>query len=322
MARYAELSAGPFDDTYRPSGQSRVPHGGPDVVRRCRDWPGRRVAVPESNRLPDPDGRAAVAADNFGAKLAALLLFAGLFVVGTHVALAPLAAMTMLGMFRTGSFAITMASFGISSALASLFAALAIVGVHGLLVLFAPRARPVAFSGAVRSATIGGLLLSLPLVVRLPAADRAFATDAGGSGWPRRRGSSDWSAGSPAIPFSPRLLLSPRSRRWGFWSSRWSATCCCTAVFDRVTLQPAPSRRADASDRSLARWSGRAPYGTPSAASSPSRSPQPLAPGPGCGAVAAAGGFVLNSLLNASGWHDGIRRGRSRRRSPRFCGWR
>ena len=40
----------------------------------------------------------------FGAKLAALLLFAGLFVAGAHVGLLPLAALTMIGAVRTGAF--------------------------------------------------------------------------------------------------------------------------------------------------------------------------------------------------------------------------
>ena len=42
----------------------------------------RPVAVPRRDRLSHPDGGAAVAPDVFGAKLAALLLFGGLFVVG------------------------------------------------------------------------------------------------------------------------------------------------------------------------------------------------------------------------------------------------
>jgi hypothetical protein len=51
----------------------------------------------------------------FGAKLAALLLFGGIFVAGTHLALAPLAVVTML---RTGTFLITAPAFAVSSAAA------------------------------------------------------------------------------------------------------------------------------------------------------------------------------------------------------------
>jgi hypothetical protein len=238
----------------------------------------------------------------FGAKLAALLLFGGLFVAGSHLALAPLATLTML---RTGSYVITAAAFAVSSAFASLFAALAIVAVHGVLVLLAPRARLVVVSGAVRSVTIGGLLLALPLVARFPAADRAFATDA----WWLRLAPPAWFVGL---------------ERWLAGDARFSALAALAAIgtvgvlvvsvvsyvllyrhFDQVTLQPAVSRRADASDRSLARWSGRAPVRHAIGrfiAITIRRSA--LHQGLVVGLLAAAGGFVLHSLLNASGWHD------------------
>ena len=39
----------------------------------------------------------------FSSKLAALLLFVGLFVAATHLALLPLAALTLIGAIKTGS---------------------------------------------------------------------------------------------------------------------------------------------------------------------------------------------------------------------------
>ena len=76
--------------------------------------------------------------------------------------------------------------------------------------------------------------------------------------------------------------------------------------FDRVTRPVVRfSERADASDRSLARWNGRAPVRHAIGrfvAITIRRSV--LHQGLVVGALAAAGGFVLNSLLNASGWHD------------------
>ena len=108
----------------------------------------------------------------FTAKLAALLLFVGLFVAGTHLALLPLAALTMVGAAKTGSILAAAMAFGLSSLSASLFAALAVVAVHGLLVLFAPRARLLASSGAVRGVLVGVLVLSVPLLARLPATAR------------------------------------------------------------------------------------------------------------------------------------------------------
>jgi hypothetical protein len=189
--------------------------------------------------------------------------------------------------------------------LASLFAALAIVAVHGTLMLFAPRARLVAFSGTVRSVTIGSLLLSLPFVVRLPAADRAFAANA----W--------W------LPLAPPAWF-VGLERWLVGDVRFSALAALAVTgttvvlvvsagsyvllyrrFDRVTLQPAVSRRSDAGDRSLARWNGRSPVRHAIGrfiAITIRRSP--LHQGLVVGLLAAAGGFVLNSLLNASGWLD------------------
>jgi len=243
----------------------------------------------------------------FGAKLAALLLFGGLVAAGTHLALVPLATLTMLGMVKTGAFLAAAMAFAISSALASLFAALAIVAMHGLLVLFAPRARRTAFSGAVRSVTIGGLLLSLPLVARLPATSSALAN---GAWW---------------------LWLAPPTwfvglERWLVGDVHLSAFAGLAAIgtvvvlvasvisygllyrrFDRVTLLPAMSRKADASDGALARWNGRAPVRHAVGrfiAITIRRSP--LHQGLVVGLLAAAGGFVLNSLLNASGWRHPI----------------
>ena len=306
MAKYSELSAGPYD-AYQQAVLAdhaflmAVPMW---FVAAAMGLVGESLFPNQLDfriLMAEPLSRPTI----FGAKLAALLLFGGLFVAGTHVALAPLAALTMLGMLRTGSFVSHAAAFAVSSALASLFAALAIVGVHGVLVLFAPRARLVAFSGAVRSVTIGGLLLSLPLVARLPAADRAFAADA----WWLRLAPPAWFVGL---------------ERWLVGDLRFSALAALAAIgtvgvlavsvvsyvllyrrFDRVTLQPAVSRRADASDRSLARWSGRAPVRHAIGrfiAITIRRSP--LHQGLVVGLLAAAGGFVLNSLLNASGWHD------------------
>ena len=114
----------------------------------------------------------------FTSKLVALLLFVGLLVAGTHLALFPLAALTLMGAIKTGSIFTAAMAFTLSSLIGSLFAALAVVAIHGLLVLFAPRVRLLAFSSAVRSVLVGVLVLSLPLVARLPATATAFASNA------------------------------------------------------------------------------------------------------------------------------------------------
>jgi hypothetical protein len=72
-----------------------------------------------------------------------------------------------------------------------------------------------------------------------------------------------------------------------------------------VTLQASVSQKADATDRSLARWNGRAPVRQAIGrfvAITIRRSA--LHQGLVVGLLAAAGGVVLNSLLNANGWYD------------------
>ena len=189
----------------------------------------------------------------FASKLASLLLFVGLFVAGTHLALLPLAALTMIGAMKTGSILAAAMAFALSSVIGSFFAALAVVAVHGLLVLVAPRARLLAFSGAVRSVLIGVLVLSLPLVARLPGTAAAFASDA----W--------W------LPWAPPAWF-VGLERWLLADGRHAALAAEAAIatvlvlivsvatyvllyrrFDRVMLQPASSRRESGWSRSLDR---------------------------------------------------------------------
>ncbi len=124
--------------------------------------------------MAEPLSRAVV----FGAKLAALLLFGGLFVVGSHLGLLPLAALTLIGAMQTGSFILAALAFLAASVAASLFAAFGILAIHGLLVLLGSRHRLLVFSGAIRTILIAGLVFALPLVSRLPAAAGAFEAHA------------------------------------------------------------------------------------------------------------------------------------------------
>lgn len=241
----------------------------------------------------------------FGSKLVSLLLFGGLFVAGTHLALLPLAALTMIGAMKTGSIVTTAMAFAFSSVMGSLFAALAIVAVHGLLVLLAPRARLLVFSGAVRSVLIGALVLSLPLVARLPATAVAFSSNA----W--------W------LPWAPPAWF-VALERWLIGDASRAALAAEAAIgtvvvlmisvasyvllyrrFDQVTVQSSPSQNDASWDRSLARWSGRAPVRRAIGrfvAITIRRSV--LHQGLVVGALAVAGAFVLNSLLSADGWRE------------------
>ena len=113
------------------------------------------------------------------------------------------------------------------------------MAIHGLLVLFASRSRLLVFSGAVRSVLIGGLVLALPLVVRLPAAADAFAA----GGW--------WLTWAPPAWFAglERWLLGDTTRA-ALAAQAVAATIGAGVIavlaglslyrrFDRVTFQAA-----------------------------------------------------------------------------------
>ena len=239
----------------------------------------------------------------FAAKLAALLLFGGLFIGGAHLGLLPVAALTLIGAAKTGSFVLAAVAFAASSLAASLFAALGIVAIHGVLVLLASRSRLLAFSGAVRIGLIGGLVLALPLVTRLPAAAEAFATHA----W--------WVAWAPPAWFAglERWLLGDATR--GMLAAQAvvaTAAACAVAViayvrlyrrFDRVTFQSSAVRAAGRGP-AVAEWRGRAPVrGAVHRFVSLTIQRSVLHQGLVVGLLAAAGGLVLNGLLNAD-WSE------------------
>ena len=250
----------------------------------------------------------------FTAKLASLLLFVSLFVAASHIALVPLTALTLMGNLKTGAIVTAAMAFGASSLSGSLFAALAIVAVQGLLALWAPRARLLAFSGSVRSILMGVLVLSLPLVARLPATADAFAAKA----WWLRWAPPAWFVGL---------------ERWLIGDVGWAVLAAQASVatvlvllisvasyvllyrgFDRVMLEAASTRAGSRRSNSLDRWVGRSPVqhavgrfvGLTLRRSI-------LHQGLVVALVAASGGFVLNSLVAADGWSVPLD---LRRRSP------
>jgi hypothetical protein len=258
----------------------------------------------------------------FASKLAALLLFVSLFIAATHVALLPLAALTMIGAIKTGSILATATAFAFSSVIGSICAALTVIAVHGTLVLLAPRARVLAFSGTVRSILIGMLVLSLPLVGRLPGTASAFASGA----W--------WLPWTPPAWFVglERWLIGDAGRA-SLAAQAGAAIVLAFAVtlasyvllyrrFDRLVLQPPQTRQSarpsrsvasqNAQDerdwnRSLDRWVGteRAPvrHAIRRFAWLTIRR-SVMHQGLVVALLAAAGGFVLNSLLSVDGWTE------------------
>jgi hypothetical protein len=106
----------------------------------------------------------------FGAKLAALGLFAGLFIAATHTALAPFVGVTIVGPWAEHSLLRRVVAYGVASVLGSVFAMLAIAATNGFLVVGVPRGRFAACSAALRSVMLCALVIALPLIARLPAA--------------------------------------------------------------------------------------------------------------------------------------------------------
>jgi hypothetical protein len=182
MAKYAELAALATPEPYR---QALVADHA--FLIAVPMWIVAFVTVLVSHALfpDDTDFRILMALPIsrrliFAAKLAAVGLFAGLFIVATHAALVPLFLLTSLRSWAEGAFAARSVAFVFSSLLASTFVVLAVAAIQGLLVVFAPRSRLLAVSAAMRSVLLCGLVLSLPFVLRLPAQALPFAQ---GSRW-------------------------------------------------------------------------------------------------------------------------------------------
>jgi hypothetical protein len=157
----------------------------------------------------------------------------------------------------------------------------------------------------VRSFLIGMLVLSLPLVARLPAMAAAFSSNA----W--------WLLWAPPAWFVglERWLLGDATRA-ALAAEAAIGTVVILIVsvasyvvlyrrFDRVTVQSAASQNVGGWDRSLARWSGRAPvrHAIGRFVSITIRR-SVLHQGLVVGALAAAGAFVLNSFLSADGLRE------------------
>ena len=113
------------------------------------------LALPVSRRLV------------FVSKLAALALFAGIFIVAAHTAMLPV--FTIISAGRRESFLARFAAHMLASLSGSTMVVLAVTAINGALLLIVPRAHLQAASTAVRSAMLCALVLSLPLAARLPA---------------------------------------------------------------------------------------------------------------------------------------------------------
>jgi hypothetical protein len=105
----------------------------------------------------------------FLSKLGALALFAGIFIVASHVAMLPLFAIISGGRQVQESFPVRFTAHMVASLSGSMLVVLALTGINGTLLLVVPRNHLQAASTAVRSVLLCALVLSLPFFVRLPA---------------------------------------------------------------------------------------------------------------------------------------------------------
>ena len=121
------------------------------------------LALPVSRRLV------------FLSKLAALALFAGIFIVAAHAAMLPVFVIISMGRQVQENFLVRFAAHMLASLSGSTTVVLAVTGINGALLLAAPRQHLQAASTVVRSAMLCALVLSLPLAARLPAVAPSLA---------------------------------------------------------------------------------------------------------------------------------------------------
>jgi hypothetical protein len=111
----------------------------------------------------------------FRAKLGAVALFTGLFIVAAHVSLFPLVLLTSLNPGGEPSPILRLVAWAVASVIASSFSVLAITAVVGGLVFALSRRQMQALSTFMRSMVMGLLVVCLPLVSHLPALGAALA---------------------------------------------------------------------------------------------------------------------------------------------------
>lgn len=104
----------------------------------------------------------------FFSKLLALALFIGLFITATQVAIAPLGLQVSAAPLSGHPFLVRLAAHLVASVGASIGAVLALTAINGVLLLCVPRAHLQTASSLCRSAMLFGLVLAVPLAMRLP----------------------------------------------------------------------------------------------------------------------------------------------------------
>jgi hypothetical protein len=123
--------------------------------------------------LPLPVSRRIV----FATKALAVMLFAGIFGITAHVAMMPLVVLMWNNQWTKEGLLDQLVAHAVASVGASIVTALVTVAIAGAILVCVPRARVQAAAIAFRGAALCGLVLSIPLALRLPATGGLIANE-------------------------------------------------------------------------------------------------------------------------------------------------
>ncbi len=129
--------------------------------------------------VPLPIGRRLI----FGSKLSALGLFAGVFIATTIAATLPLMLLLSVAQRAGHAFSVRFVAYLVSSVGGCAFAVFGVAAAVGVAGLLAPRAHAHGASAGARSIALGGLVLLLPLVLRLPTIGPAIGSHSASLYW-------------------------------------------------------------------------------------------------------------------------------------------
>jgi hypothetical protein len=185
----------------------------------------------------------------FGAKLAALALFAGLFVAGTHAAMTLFVLLISIGRWAEHNLVSRLAAYAGAGLCGSTFIVLAVVALNGLVVVCVPPGRMHQGAAALRCGLLCALVLAVPFAARIPLLGPSLATG------------SRLTYAIPPVWFLgiERVLLGAHDRQFVILAIVGASALAAAAVvagatyvslyrrFDRVLLRSSAERRTSAS---------------------------------------------------------------------------
>jgi hypothetical protein len=248
----------------------------------------------------------------FGAKLAALALFAGLFVAGTHAAMTLFVFLISVGRWAEHNLVSRLAAYAGAGLCGSTFIVLAVVALNGLVVVCIPRGRVYQGAAALRCGLLCALVVAVPFAARIPLLGPSLA-----------RGSRLTYAIPPVWFLGiERVLLGVHDRQFVTLAVVGVSALAAAAVvagvtyvslyrrFDRVLLRSSAERGTSAS--ALGASAVRRSRGTPGSFAAVLEFAQitlrrsPLHQGVFAGLSACGAGLVVNALAGGlNGWVPG-----------------